>query len=330
MRAVRKISSFLAGSVLFIAGLLKLMDPVGSSLIVEEYFKFFHIGFLSPASMFVGEPLSLLETLTGAAVITGIRKHLVAVVSGVMLAFFTIITVILLIFNPQMECGCFGQAIHLTHFQSFIKNVVLLGLWALAYVPFGQDEERKVKLVSFALTAISVLAFMVYSLFTVPLKDFTPFAPGEELEEAMPLSFCNREGEYADSLATGGRFMAISVYNPSELSGDEWKALSEFRDHACSEGFCCTLLVSGECPLKDAYSADRRTLLTLNRSNGGATFICDSQIVAKWCRRSLPSFSELSELYRCDPVESSIKQNAPRRRRLQGFMLYVYAVMLLL
>ena len=125
--------------------------------------------------------------------------------------------------------------------------------------------------------------------------------------------------------------MAVSVYDPGKLSEDEWGEISDFRDRACAQGFCCAVLVSGESPLDGVYSADRRTLMTLNRSNGGATCICDAQVVAKWSRRGLPSGEELSEMYPLDdPVSESVKQNAPRRRRLQGFLLYVYSVMLLL
>ena len=68
---LRRLCSVLLGLVFFIAGMLKLMDPVGSGLVVEEYLEFFHIGGLAFAAKWIGVILALVETLTGAALIAG-------------------------------------------------------------------------------------------------------------------------------------------------------------------------------------------------------------------------------------------------------------------
>ena len=112
---IRKICSILIGIVFFIAGISKLMDPVGAGLVVGEYFKFFHLGFLNFASQGVGVTMALLETLMGAALITSVFRKLTAILSSVMTAFFTLLTLILLIFNPPMDCGCFGEVVELSH-----------------------------------------------------------------------------------------------------------------------------------------------------------------------------------------------------------------------
>lgn len=144
------------GCVFLVAGLLKLMDPVGTALIVESYFRFLGLGqiagvidgalsagdLLSVAGVPAGPPavgivarvfgtgLALLESVCGVAVLAfGNRKSL-KWLSGIMLLVFTGLTLAILILNPAMDCGCFGQAVHLTHAGSFIKNVVLCALWA--------------------------------------------------------------------------------------------------------------------------------------------------------------------------------------------------------
>ena len=69
MNGFRRICMVILGMVLLIAGLLKLMDPVGAGLVMDEYFNFFHLAFLKPASRIVASGLALLESLLGAALI---------------------------------------------------------------------------------------------------------------------------------------------------------------------------------------------------------------------------------------------------------------------
>ena len=68
---IRRFCSILIGLVFFTAGMLKLMDPVGAGLMVEEYLKFFHLAWAIGVSRFLGVAMALLETLTGAALMAG-------------------------------------------------------------------------------------------------------------------------------------------------------------------------------------------------------------------------------------------------------------------
>ena len=70
--------------------------------------------------------------------------------------------------------------------------------------------------------------------------------------------------------------------------------------------------------------------MTLNRSNGGATLISDGLIVAKWPARKLPDAHHAATLARESPTEAMMQENAPKRYKLQGMMLYIFAVLLLL
>ena len=134
---LRRLCAVLIGLTFLFSGLFKLLDPVGTGLIVSEYFKFFHVGFLQGLSKPLGMGLALLESITGAALITGVYRKLTAVVASAMVVFFTVVTLILWIANPVMDCGCFGEAIHLTHAQTFGKNVVLLVLAAIVLLNTG-------------------------------------------------------------------------------------------------------------------------------------------------------------------------------------------------
>lgn len=342
MRVIRRISAVIIGFVFFIAGVLKLMDPVGAGLVVDEYLKFFHLNFLHFAWEFIACALALIETIIGAALITGVWRKIIAIISLIFTGFFTLITLILLIFNPNMDCGCFGEIIHLSHLESFIKNIVLLGLWALAFLPFRKIEpSRKVKYVSFGIASVSVGLFLMYSLLSLPLVDFTSLRQGAELEDSQTyLSFSNVAGEYVDDLAYNQRVMVISAYTPEKLKERNWERITELLLNAESAGYTPLLLLASspenldsnnkDVLLQYSYFADRKTLMTLNRSNGGATYLADGQIIAKWAVHKFPKEDKLVELAAQDTTEALIELNNASNLKLQGFLLYVFAVMLLL
>ena len=382
MNAFRRICALLVGIVLFLAGFLKLMDPLGASLVVEEYFKFFHVGFLTFASKVVAEILSLLETIIGAALIVCVKPRLTCIAAWIMMAVFTAITAILWFFDPPMDCGCFGQAIHLTHAQSFWKNLILCALLAIATLPLSKfGQTRKSKYVGFAIAVITVLFFAAYSLVSIPAMDFTSFAPGAEFmpesvasdrvliyekngkegafslgaalpdsswtflreelsgdslyndgREAVELSFSDADGEYCDSLLFRGELMVVSVYDADRLDDDEWCEVASFTADATTAGYLPIVLVAStpgaigdklsELSLAPcSYYADRRTLMTFNRSNGGVTFIRDGEIVRKWASSSRPD---------ADVLAGVIEKNSRSHLSVQGVLLYVFAVMLLL
>ena len=340
MRLVRRFCAFLLGTVFFLAGFLKLMDPVGAGLVMSGYFRFFSMGFLELLSKAAGVAMALLETLVGAAVITGVWRRITAVVSGIMLAFFTALTLVLLIAKADMDCGCFGEAIHLTHLQTFLKNIVLCVLWTVAYVPFSSLRPTpRMKYAGFGIAAVSVLLFTGHSLLSVPAVDFTPLAPGAELlsENSAPdaevFSISDAGGVYRDELVTEGRVLVVSLYEPDRLSEDRILAVREFVASASANGFTPLVVASAQPSdhiADNLYTGDRKSLMTMNRSNGGATYIYDGQIIRKWPVRSLPSGEELAGLAGQDPTEAMLAGNSAPRLKLQAFLLYVFAVMLLL
>lgn len=393
MNGFKRICAAVLGAVFFIAGVLKLMDPTGTSLIVSEYFKFFFRAF-PPAfiSMGAGIVLALLETLSGAALVTGIWRKGTAGVSAFLLFFFTVITLILFIVNPEMDCGCFGEAVHLTHLQSLVKNLILGALWCIAFIPAKNlGAPRKIKYISFGIAGISALLFLLYSLLGIPMVDFTSLKPGTELlgatdpvvddtvayiyekngregaftsdcppdsswtfvreqrydqgpaddGPAIPLSFSNAAGDYADSLATEGKVLLVSAFDPAKLSEKQIARIGGLFKEAREKGFTPLLLaastperIAGEIKdpalLPGTYFADRKDLLTLNRSNGGLSYIADGLLIQKWSARAYPGPETLDGILKKDAAECLLTADSKGKIRLQGFLLYTFAVMLLL
>ena len=386
---LKRFCGFITGSVFFIGGILKLMDPVGAGLVMGEYLDFMHMKFLGFAAKPLGLAFALAEAVIGTALITGVWRKVTAIAAMAFQAFFTLLTLALVIFNPEMDCGCFGEAIHLTHMETFLKNIVLCLLLAAYYFPSRMlGITLKKKFVSFGIVTASVIAFTVYSWMYIPVMDFTDYRPAAALKaghafseaedaayeavfvyekdgkeeifdlENLPdstwnfvrtetketetseegkmidLSFYDEAGEYHDHLASEEKVMVISIYDPSMKEG-KWEKINGFVRNAEEAGFRTLILVSGEIPEQMAgqdniYHADYKTLLSLNRSNGGATYFSRGYLVRKWAERALPSPEELEEIYGEDETETIIYHDTKGSLGFQGFLLYVFAVMLLL
>lgn len=385
---LKRFCGFITGFVFFIGGILKLMDPVGAGLVMEEYLDFLHLGFLGFSAKVLGTAFALAETIIGTALITGVWRKTTGIAAMAFQAFFTLLTLALVIFNPEMDCGCFGEAIHLTHMQTFLKNIVLCILLCAYFFPskmLGHPMKRKY--ISFSIVTISVTAFMVYSWMYIPLIDFTDYKPAAALKTSqdvsgsdgdmyeavfvyekdgieetfdlghlpdstwtfvrtetkavegyesgnfIDLSFYDKDGEYQDWIAADGKVMVVSVYN-TDISLRKWKEIQDFITDAETTGFNVLLLVSGNIPegidFENAYYADRKTLLAMNRSNGGVTYFSDGYLVRKWARKSAPDLERLMQLYTDDETEIITYHDTKGSLGFQGFLLYVFAVMLLL
>ena len=339
MNGFKRICAVIIGMVLLVAGILKMMDPVGSGLVMDEYLKFFHLGFLNPASRFIACALALVESLLGAALIAGVWRKVVAIVSGGLLALFTILTIILYLAKPAMDCGCFGEIIHLNHAQTLLKNLILDALWCMAFIPMGKKGlPQRIKYVSFSLAAVSLVLFLLFSALSIPLRDYTDYKPGVELDE-QPLFFYDANYEYADSLALEGNVLVVSAYDALEKAKAD--RIAEFARVASENGFTTLLLMAttpdeiaeqGMNPvlMASSYFADRKELLTLNRSNGGVTYIADGQIIRKWAFRNLPASDELAAIKEKAPMDVLLARQNRTRALFQGFTLYVFAVLMLL
>ena len=386
----RRFCAFVLGAVFLISGILKLMDPVGSEFIMKSYFSFLHIGFMDFSAKFFGVAFALTEAVLGAALMSGVWRKVVGIAVVALTTFFTLLTLVLLIFNPVMDCGCFGEAIHLTHLQTFVKNVILCALCCGAFIPMRElDRPVKVKYVSFALTACSLVALLIYSLVALPLKDYTAFHPGTMLQaaadeqykdfsepefiyekdgvtqafslDALPdsswnfvdsrirqddfaagtvLTLTDDAGEYCDSLATKGNVLVVSAYR--KLSAGRIEGIESLVADARAVGLTPIVLVPSDDVLAAAsekhaaledglvYYSDYKTLATLNRSNGGATWISDGQIVRKWSYTLRPSSEKLSAALAEDPTALALETQSKGSLALQSFLLYIFAVLLLL
>lgn len=216
---LQKVAAALVGTTLFVSGSFKLMDPVGTGLVVDEYWKLFHLGFMAPTSQVFGLVLSLAETLLGVALVTGIFRKTVRVTAASLVGFFTLVTLVLLLVNPSMDCGCFGEWIHLSHTVSFLKNLVLLALCAVFLFPRIEAPSRRPRYVAAGLIAAAVLFGTVWSIRYIPVNDYTEFAPGVELAAAQLFDGEAVEPTYLYTRDGEERSFSLSEIEEAEDSG---------------------------------------------------------------------------------------------------------------
>src|SRR5690606_23341367 len=162
----------------------------GFSFKLEEYFSsgVLNLPFLEPIALEISLAVVILEVLLGVMLLVGFRIKFTIWSLFVMIVFFTFLTFYSAYFNKVTDCGCFGDAIKLTPWESFFKDIILLILiLVLLYGKkhlkplFGNNFKRYIV----ALTLIGCVIFAYYVLNHLPAIDFRPYKIGANIEEGM-------------------------------------------------------------------------------------------------------------------------------------------------
>ena len=194
MNPITQVARFLVGGLFIFSGLVKLNDPVGTAIKLEEYFDVFatdvapFFAYLVPAALFFSVFLSVLEVVLGVAVLLWYRMQTTAWVLLALIVFFTFLTFYSAYFNKVTDCGCFGDFIVLTPWQSFTKDIILLLFIAVIFI----YRQRSIATLPFrtssvmvgAVAAVSVL-IGVYAIQHLPYFDFRPYEVGANLPSLM-------------------------------------------------------------------------------------------------------------------------------------------------
>jgi uncharacterized membrane protein YphA (DoxX/SURF4 family) len=188
MKILRSVSRIIIGLVFIFSGLVKAIDPLGSAYKFHDYFQAFNLGFLYRFSLPLAVLLCTAEFIAGFSVITGIRQRSGIWVVMILMLIFTPLTFILALTNPVSDCGCFGDAIHLTNWQTFGKNIILIVLAIVLFTGrkqvnnlFGTFTERAAVTGTFFLFILFSLANLRY----LPVLDFLPYKTGVKIADKM-------------------------------------------------------------------------------------------------------------------------------------------------
>ena len=193
-KIIDQVSRFLVGGLFIFSGLIKLNDPAGTAIKMEEYFEvfvqdfgsFFH--YLIPWSLEISMFLIIFEIGLGVAVLVYYRMSVVAWKLLVLMVFFTFLTFYSAYFNKVTDCGCFGDAIKLTPWESFWKDVVLMVFvshifwYRKTYVSNLRTIEGHAVII---LTTVVSLLFGIYAVNHLPFIDFRPYKVGNNIPEQL-------------------------------------------------------------------------------------------------------------------------------------------------
>ena len=187
-------SRFFVGGLFIFSGLIKLNDPVGTKIKMEEYFEVFSVDFGSffelfiPYALEIGFILVVLEVVLGVAVILYYKMDITTKLLLGLIVFFTFLTFYSAYFNKVTDCGCFGDAIKLTPWQSFIKDIILMVFvlhlfwYRKTYVPVLRTLEGHAVIA--AVTIVSIF-LGIYAIRHLPFIDFRAYRIGNNIPQQM-------------------------------------------------------------------------------------------------------------------------------------------------
>lgn len=216
------------GLLFIFSGLIKANDPLGFSYKLEEYFEVFHITFLNNLALCFSILLCAMEMILGFALLIGVRRKLVARGLLLIIIFFSFLTFYSAFFKVVQTCGCFGDAIPLTPWQSFSKDLVLLLLILVLFK--NQDKITPLfslktgKRLLLASIAVSVgFGFFTYSF--SPIVDFLPYKIGANIPDEMktPPGAMPDEFELTYNLKNKKSGEAKSMTDKEYISSGIWK-----------------------------------------------------------------------------------------------------------
>jgi uncharacterized membrane protein YphA (DoxX/SURF4 family) len=193
-KIIDNFSRIFVGALFIFSGLVKINDPVGTQIKLEEYFTVFASEFAGFFEIFVPYALPIavfiivLELVLGVAVLLQYRMTLTTTVLLLLMIFFTLLTFYSAYTGKVTDCGCFGDAVPLTPWQSFIKDIILM----VFVLHLFWHRKRLVSLVSdktgsiiVTLSAFISLAIGLYAIAYLPYIDFRPYKVGNNIPQNM-------------------------------------------------------------------------------------------------------------------------------------------------
>ena len=311
----------LLGLTFMFSGVVKAIDPVGTQIKLSDYLYAFGMGgyLLDSTLIILACLLAGFEILVGAYMLVGAFPKGTSLVVLVMMVLLTPFTLYVALNNPVEECGCFGDALVLTNWETFYKNIFLLLLALLVFikrkaiVPFV--EGRRHWVITLIVTLIAV-RFMTANISSLPVLDFRAYKVGtdlrtEVLENRNPAmaDFSVMDADMNDLTAdllsdSSYTFLLVSAHleNASESNLD---LIDDVFDYCGHYGYKIIGLTSSSEDVIKQWTenagaeipflfCDEIPLQTMVRSNPGLILLRNGVIVNKWSDVRIPSDEELS------------------------------------
>lgn len=344
------------GATFVFSGFVKAIDPKGLGYKIADYMSAMNLSFAEWLNIpiIAGITIICIEFLLGIYLLLGLRRRFAAIVSLLVMLVFTIISVVLVIWHPVEDCGCFGDFIVLTDTQSLVKNIALLAFALM--LNFSPTKAPKLVPIGWQwliglYSSLFIIIFTVISSYFLPMIDFRPYKVGANLREMVFPQEANTddsEDAFVDFFVTdtlgqdvtdkilnekGRVFLAIS---PSLKDADfsvteDFNALNDWCQDKGGQFYCLTASSVDEindwCYYNDAQyqflQADGTVLKTMIRSNPGLMLIRDGVISNKWSVHNMPEIT--SENFN----ESQFENNSRSTVKIMAIIVFWYIVPLI-
>ncbi len=193
MKLINRIFITAIGTLFIFSGAIKINDPVGTAIKLEEYFDVFSTDFtklfelLKPFSLYFSLFLCAFEIILGIALLVNYRRKVMIISSLVMIVFFTFLTFYSAYYNKVTDCGCFGAVIKLTPWQSFSKDITLLIPLILLTFQLKKFENSQTvfSLLSVVLATILSFGVGIHAINHLPLWDNSDYKAGNHIPTLM-------------------------------------------------------------------------------------------------------------------------------------------------
>lgn len=289
-KLIRNISRYLIGLLFLFSGFTKAVDPMGSKFKFDDYFVAFGMEWLIPLSLVLGIILSTIEFSIGFCLISNLYSKICSIIALIFMLFFTGLTFILALTNPVTDCGCFGDAVILTNWQTFYKNLIFLVPTIIIFIErkkfVGRFDNRwQIALTSFIV--VTIVSISIYSLNSLPIVDYRPYRVGQNLllnSKEHPNGAPSAEFETTLIYRKDG---VEKIFDLNNLPDSTWEWV-ETNNKLVKEGYVPPV---SNFSLTDEYGIDNTSIL-LNRNE--MVLMANVLDLSKLTQEEIERYNEIS------------------------------------
>jgi len=183
-----EISRYILGLVFIFSGFVKAVDPWGGAYKIQDYFTAFDLPELQHLALFLSFLQAAVEFGVGVCLLIGIYRRVNSILVLIIMVFMTPLTLYLAIANPVTDCGCFGDALVITNWQTFYKNIILLIAAVIVFMWYRRMTpwfSRKAYFYAAFWIYLFIIGVSFYCFYYLPALDFRPYKIGANIPEKM-------------------------------------------------------------------------------------------------------------------------------------------------
>lgn len=199
IKILKHLARILFGLVFIFSGFVKGIDPWGSAYKFTDYFHAMGLDAIIWAAFPLGVLLSFAEFAIGVAYLFNWRMKIFSWLGLLFMLFFTPLTLWIALKNPVTDCGCFGDALVISNWETFYKNLVFIVLAIVVFVNrswFDNQVKTKTPLVLSLVTFVAYFGIVYHSYNHLPIFDFRPYKVGVNIPDAMTVPEGAPQDEY--------------------------------------------------------------------------------------------------------------------------------------